>query len=491
MKCYSIFSRLGLGVGGKIRAIYNRLNALAEIDSVDPVLVNLRHSVNQKLVFRELQARGVLHPRVRHLSLFECGIDNGQRPVPEVRFGIPDHDRVEVTERGTIYRQGTAIVHEVRTKPTEHGEVHLHRSFAAGRLAWSGQALDGALVAAQTRSPYGHETLSLLHRGIVLAEIGREAGVFLSGLSYLNGTNYRFEPQFLKGFAQSAFGDDAVVFLDGVTHAYLSAAITVPKVLFLHADHRSPADGTVVPRSRNLIERFDGAAIAVATEAQKRAIGRDLAPQAPVVVIPHIGPNVPDMPPRRDDGGQAPFLCTVSRIDLSGKPIDEAVAAFATVRHLFPGVEYRIYGTGSGVPMLERLIETLAVGDQVRLMGYTDAPLEVFRQAAMAVYPTRSEGFGLSILEALACGCPVVTHDVDFGPRDLVLPGVYGEWVAPGDVAGLADAMVRVFGQRQAYARRCREGLHRFSAEAHVANYRALLARVRGAAGPGEPVNPA
>ena len=93
---------------------------------------------------------------------------------------------------------------------------------------------------------------------------------------------------------------------------------------------------------------------------------------------------------------------------------------------------------------LEVLIDELDLQEQIIWLGYVpddDLPL-LYSAAVMYVYPSITEGFGLTVLEAMACGCPVVCSNVDS------LPEVAGEaciLLPPNDVAGFADAIYRIW----------------------------------------------
>jgi len=221
-----------------------------------------------------------------------------------------------------------------------------------------------------------------------------------------------------------------------------------------------------------LIENFKGEAIVTSTQVHKDQIAQDVQPSAPVHVVPHFcePPAPPAQPaPRR-------HLVTVSRLELAGKPIHECIEAFCQIKDDFADVDYLIYGIGAGQAELEALIDRLGCADRVKLMGYTDDVLGVFQGALASVYPTMTEGFGLSILEALSCDCPVISYDVNYGPREMIVDGQNGELVPPHNIKQIAAALTRVLTAPECYRASIQAGLHKYSRAAYLENYRRLVA---------------
>ena len=87
------------------------------------------------------------------------------------------------------------------------------------------------------------------------------------------------------------------------------------------------------------------------------------------------------------------------------------------------------------------LVEELGIGDDVLFVGWVDKAHEpaIYRGAACAVFPSRYEGFGLPVLEALACGTPLITSNASSLPELL---GDAGFALDPDDTDGLAGAML-------------------------------------------------
>jgi glycosyltransferase involved in cell wall biosynthesis len=96
---------------------------------------------------------------------------------------------------------------------------------------------------------------------------------------------------------------------------------------------------------------------------------------------------------------------------------------------------------------LFQTIRELGIADRVIFTGYVpgeELPL-LFNAADLSVYPSLYEGFGLPVLEAMACGVPVVTSNISSMPE---IAGDAGILVNPRDVNELADAMCRVLTDR-------------------------------------------
>jgi glycosyltransferase involved in cell wall biosynthesis len=107
-----------------------------------------------------------------------------------------------------------------------------------------------------------------------------------------------------------------------------------------------------------------------------------------------------------------------------------------------------------------RLVQSLGLAERVHFTGYvdqTDLP-RVYNLAEMAVYPSTYEGFGLPVLEAMACGTPVITTDVSSMPEITADAGVL---VPIGDIPALAQAIERLLSDPVERKHRAALGLER------------------------------
>ena len=122
------------------------------------------------------------------------------------------------------------------------------------------------------------------------------------------------------------------------------------------------------------------------------------------------------------------------------KGVDLVVRAFARVGD--PRAVLEIAGEGDFRPALERLVTTLDLAARVRFLGYVSESekLALLRRAWATVFASPKEGWGLTNIEASACGTPVVASNSP-GIRESVRHGETGFLVPHGDLDAMAAAM--------------------------------------------------
>lgn len=127
------------------------------------------------------------------------------------------------------------------------------------------------------------------------------------------------------------------------------------------------------------------------------------------------------------------------------KGVEFLLRGLALARETMPELQLDIAGSGDDRPRLERLVAELGLGDSVRFRGFVDEPTKValLRGAVANVFPSPKEGWGITVMEAAACGTPSLASDSP-GLRDSVLDGNTGLLVPHGDPVALAGAMVRL-----------------------------------------------
>lgn len=132
------------------------------------------------------------------------------------------------------------------------------------------------------------------------------------------------------------------------------------------------------------------------------------------------------------------------------KGVQTLIEAVPQVISDFPKTRFIIGGRGPYGQELQELVRRLGVENQVIFLGYIDDHLrdQLYQEAALTVFPSFYEPFGIVALEAMAAGTPVVVSDVG-GFREIVTNGVDGWRVPPGDSKALAAVIKRVLGSEE------------------------------------------
>jgi glycosyltransferase involved in cell wall biosynthesis len=150
-------------------------------------------------------------------------------------------------------------------------------------------------------------------------------------------------------------------------------------------------------------------------------------------------------PPLRctGDGGRKFKILFLARVEKE-KGIYEALEAYRLLKERYPFVSLTIAGDGSHYSRTVQYTRDQQFVD-VSFTGYVEgkAKCEVFRQSDAYLFPSYSEGLPLSVLEAMACGLPVVTSAVG-GLRDFFEDGAMGFSTESRDPAVLADLLDRL-----------------------------------------------
>ncbi len=152
------------------------------------------------------------------------------------------------------------------------------------------------------------------------------------------------------------------------------------------------------------------------------------------------GIPAPGVPPSH---GRAKLVVAAGRL-VRSKRYDMLIRAFAKVVAERPDWQLRIYGHGDQAAALRALILELGLHNHVRMMGPC-TPLEPeWAKAAIAAVPSDKEPFGMTLVEAMRCGVPVVSTDAPHGPGEILRHGEDGLLTPVGDADAMGDALLRL-----------------------------------------------
>lgn len=189
-------------------------------------------------------------------------------------------------------------------------------------------------------------------------------------------------------------------------------------------------------------------AMAVSESTKADLVRRGLDPGA-IQVIPNGVDLTWFAPSKEVSRFEEPTLLYLGRLK-KYKRVDLVMRAVARLLHRGMAVRLLVAGTGDRARALERLRSKLGLESAVRLLGHVteEEKRDLFRRAWVHVLTSPKEGWGITNMEAAACGTPTVASDAP-GLRDSVVDGVTGRLVPHGDVGALADALQELLADRE------------------------------------------
>ena len=172
-------------------------------------------------------------------------------------------------------------------------------------------------------------------------------------------------------------------------------------------------------------------------------------------------------------------VIAVGRLDYQ-KGFDRLIRAWEIVQKDGKRADWHldIFGQGEWRDMLQQLIDEKKLNDTTRLNAPTHHIGREYVNSSLLVMSSNYEGFPMVMIEAMACGLPVVTFDFKCGPKDIIRPGENGLLVPNGDIQGLADAMMQVMddeGYRKRLSANARQIVSTYSEEAVMSQWAHLF----------------
>lgn len=158
-----------------------------------------------------------------------------------------------------------------------------------------------------------------------------------------------------------------------------------------------------------------------------------------VMVIPNPASFFPD---RVSDCRNKQVIAVGRYVEQKG--FDRLIPAWRQVIDRHPDWVLKIYGDGRLRNQLQHQIEKLGLSEHCILEKPVSDIITKYQESSIFVLSSRFEGVSLVMMEAMACGLPVVAYACHCGPRDVISEEVDGLLVPEGDIDGLAEAMSRL-----------------------------------------------
>lgn len=160
------------------------------------------------------------------------------------------------------------------------------------------------------------------------------------------------------------------------------------------------------------------------------------------------------------------------------KGFDQLLQAWATIERQYPEWQLVVFGDGNRTPYEQQMKELGIDDNRCHLYGPTTDIQQEYVNSSIFVFSSRFEGFGMVLVEAMACGLPVVSFDCPCGPKDIVKDGEDGILVENGNIELLATSlskMMRDEALRQAMSQAALKNIQRFRIEQIAEQWRKIF----------------
>ena len=214
--------------------------------------------------------------------------------------------------------------------------------------------------------------------------------------------------------------------------------------LFHHQYNRSGlmglADKVRARMDEKLVRKFDSFVVLTEEDAQ---MWGDIPN---IKVIPNAAKFIAD----DYSDCEAKRVIAVGRLDYQ-KGFDRLVEAWDLVQKTNKYCDWHldIFGQGEWQEMLQRMIDERNISGTAHINAPTSQIGKEYVRSSMLVMSSHYEGFPMVMIEAMACGLPVVTFDYKCGPRDIIDHESNGLLVKDGDIEGLASALMRLMDDKK------------------------------------------
>ncbi|MEB8067254.1 MULTISPECIES: glycosyltransferase [Mammaliicoccus] len=281
---------------------------------------------------------------------------------------------------------------------------------------------------------------------------------------------FRNEKEMFTYYFNNVLEDDSIVFNDArlLDKSLIECDKNLKRVAVFHSTHLVErgirGSYKLVLNSDDIIDKY-----IVLTDYQKKDIQKDFEIEDDKFkVIPHF---VEKMKSHEINEKNNQF-CYVGRISKE-KQIDHIIKAFSIYISKGNDSKLLIYGKDENGELnsLKILVKELNLNEYVEFKGYTSNPEKVFENSIASILTSKFEGFGLTIMESLNNGCPVLSYNIKYGSSELIENNKNGILVEKDNIDELATAMENA---RNIPLKDVKLN-NRFSLESAINNYQNLL----------------
>lgn len=259
--------------------------------------------------------------------------------------------------------------------------------------------------------------------------------------------------KWIKTFIKS---DDIIFFDDNLKkNLNIFKDINCKKIAFFHSHENHDKSSNFLKNSKD----FDNYVFLTSKQLEK-ITQENKTIEKKYFLLPHYYKETINLP----QDSRTNRIITISRLTKNKRIID-GIKAFSLIYQKFPNLTYEIYGKGPELENIIKEIKKLNLEDKIILKGYTQDPLKLFSESILSIALSEFEGFGLSILESLSMSCPVISYDIEYGPKELIKNNVNGFLCPKDDIESIATSIEKIILQNNYFQNNCISSIEQYSYE--------------------------
>lgn len=212
----------------------------------------------------------------------------------------------------------------------------------------------------------------------------------------------------------------------------------VQKYAVMHTNHKN-SNGIIKEKEENILKnshKLDG--VIFLTQEQIDDVEKEYG-----ITNAHLIYNFISNIPEHYGQSTNKIVGNISRL-VKGKGFDLLTDVAKKVKEIDPEITFHIYGEGDYKDEILKMIDEKNLNSTVKLFGYTDNPYKTIKGFRSVISTSQSEAQGLSMIEAMANGVPVVAFDIKYGPSQFIKDEINGKLIENKNVNAMATAIIEL-----------------------------------------------
>lgn len=251
------------------------------------------------------------------------------------------------------------------------------------------------------------------------------------------------EKQLFRYYFDSKFKDGDIIFNDArlLDAPLLKQTKRTKNILVFHSSHLGKHN--IKSSYKYALKNADKVTQYIVLTHQQKAdiLTNNVITENKISVIPHfIKPvNIDTQLPQQNR------FIFIGRL-VPEKQIEHIIHAYKKFVAKGYSTTLSIFGSGDAnySSYIKTLIDDLELQQKITINEYTNTPIQELQQSKASLLTSQYEGFGLTIMESIEVGCPVISYDIRYGPSEIITHGENGYLVEANNITELTEYMTKI-----------------------------------------------